>query len=181
MRRSRPRSGKTQPSCTSCGRAELPNDPDLSQVLHDGKKAACQVAVASIAAARLERGEEPPSEDTGNYCSARAKLAPQSLKAISCEVAEELEKAVDPGWLWKDTHHAKLGDGFTFTMPDTPANQQPYPQEDTQQPGSAAMAPWRFHRLPGRTGPWMARPPALLGETLPRRHPLSHRHRRKGS
>ena len=107
----------------------------LSQVLRDGKEAACQAAVASIAVARLERGEEPPSEDTGDSCRARAKLAPQALKAISCEVAEELEQAADPGWLWKGTHHAKLVDGFTFTMPDTPANQQQYPQAKTQQPG----------------------------------------------
>jgi len=56
----------------------------LSQVLRDGKEAACQAAVASIAAARLERGEEPPTEDTGDYCRARAKLAPHALKAISC-------------------------------------------------------------------------------------------------
>ena len=107
----------------------------LSQVLRDGKEAACQAAVASIAAARLERGEEPPTEDTGDYCRARAKLAPLALKAISCEVAEELEQAADPGWLWKGTHHAKLVDGFTFTMPDTPANQQQYPQAKTQQSG----------------------------------------------
>ena len=70
----------------------------LSQVLRDGKEAACQAAVASIAAARLERGEEPPTEDTGDYCRARAKLAPRALKAISCEVAEELEQVVDSQW-----------------------------------------------------------------------------------
>ena len=58
-----------------------------------------------------------------------------ALKAISCEVAEELERAADPCWLWKGTHHAKLVDGFTFTMPDTPANQRQYPQAKTQQPG----------------------------------------------
>lgn len=107
----------------------------LSQVLRDGKEAACRAAVARIAAARLERGEEPPTEDTGDYCRARAKLAPQALKAISCEVAEELEQVADPCWLWKGTHHAKLVDGFTFTMPDTPANQRRYPQAKTQQPG----------------------------------------------
>jgi len=95
----------------------------LSQVLRDGKEAACQAAVASIAAARLERSEEPPTEDTGDSSRARAKLAPQALKAISCEVAEELEQAADPRWLWKGVHHAKLVDGFTFTMPDTAACQ----------------------------------------------------------
>ncbi|MEK6575846.1 MAG: IS4 family transposase, partial [Chloroflexota bacterium] len=31
--------------------------------------------------------------------------------------------------------HAKLIDGFTFTMPDTPQNQAEYPQAKTQQPG----------------------------------------------
>ena len=107
----------------------------LSQVLRDGKEAACQAAVASIVAACLERGEAPPTEDTGDYCRARAKLVPQALKAISREVAEELEQAAEPGWLWKGTHHAKLVDGFTFTMPDTPANQAEYPQAKTQQPG----------------------------------------------
>ena len=107
----------------------------LSQVLRDGKEAACQAAVASIVAACLERGEAPPTEDTGDYCRSRAKLAPQALKAISREVAEELEQAAEPGWLWKGTHHAKLVDGFTFTMPDTPANQAEYPQAKTQQPG----------------------------------------------
>jgi len=35
-----------------------------------------------------------------------------------------------PGWLWKDTQHAKLVDGFTFRMPDRPANQRRYPQAE---------------------------------------------------
>lgn len=107
----------------------------LSQVLRDGKEASCQAAVAGIAAECLERGAEPPTSDTGDYCRARAKLAPQALKAISREVAEELEQAAEPDWLWKGTHHAKLVDGFTFTMPDTPANQAEYPQAKTQQAG----------------------------------------------
>lgn len=98
-------------------------------MLRDGKEA----AVASIAAARLERGEEPPTRDAGDYCRARAKLASQALKAIGCEVAEDLEQAADPGWVWKGTQHVKLIDGFPFTMPDTPANQEQYPQAKTQQ------------------------------------------------
>jgi putative transposase len=32
-------------------------------------------------------------------------------------------------------HHARLIDGFTFTMPDTPANQSQYPQAESQRPG----------------------------------------------
>ncbi len=37
--------------------------------------------------------------------------------------------------VWKDKHHAKLIDGFTFTMPDTPKNQAKYPQQKTQKVG----------------------------------------------
>jgi hypothetical protein len=40
------------------------------------------------------------------------------LKAISCKAADKLEPAADPCWLWKGTHHAKLVNGFTFTMPE---------------------------------------------------------------
>ena len=55
----------------------------LSHVLCDEKEAACQAAVASVAAARLEWGEEPPTEDTGDYCRARAKLAPTGRSKLS--------------------------------------------------------------------------------------------------
>ena len=50
-------------------------------------------------------------------------------------MAEELEQASDESWLWKGKHHAKLIDGFTFTMPDTPKNQAQYPQQKAQKPG----------------------------------------------
>ncbi len=39
-----------------------------------------------------------------------------------------------PAWLWNGLH-AKLVDGFTFTMPDTPENQAAFPQIGEQRPG----------------------------------------------
>ena len=39
---------------------------------------------------------------------------------LTVEVAEQLQLQADPAWLWKG-RHAKLIDGFTFTMPDTDA------------------------------------------------------------
>jgi hypothetical protein len=107
----------------------------LSQVLRDKKEAACQSAVANVVSYRLSQGLKPPSEDTGDYCRARAKLSEAALHEVSNEVAEELEQAADARWLWKDKHHAKLIDGFTFTMPDTPKNQAKYPQQKAQKPG----------------------------------------------
>lgn len=107
----------------------------LSQVLRDGKEASCQAAVARIVSYRHQQGLMVPTEDTGDYCRARAKLSEAALCELSCEVAEELEQAAKPEWLWKGKHHAKLIDGFTFTMPDTPKNQTRYPQQKAQQPG----------------------------------------------
>ena len=48
-------------------------------------------------------------------------------------------------WLWHD-RHAKLVDGFTFTMPDTPANQDAFPQQGSQAPG-VGFSPESWHPL----------------------------------
>ena len=106
----------------------------LAQVLRDGKQAACQYAVAQITACRLREGLTSPTSDTGDYCRARAKLSEAALRQITVETAGELEQQADPEWLWKG-RHAKLVDGFTFTMPDTPANQAEYPQQPSQKTG----------------------------------------------
>ncbi len=106
----------------------------LAQVLQDGKGVACTSAVAHIATYLLQTGQRPPSGDTGAYCRARAKLKETALQRLTRESAGQLEQAVDPSWWWKGLH-AKLVDGFTFTMPDTPENQAAFPQNRTQQPG----------------------------------------------
>jgi putative transposase len=106
----------------------------LGQVLRDGKEASCQAAVARVAAHQQQRGAATPTADTGDYCRARAKLSEAALHDLASEVAEELEAQAEGDWLWKG-RHAKLVDGFTFTMPDTPANQAAYPQNVAQKPG----------------------------------------------
>ncbi len=106
----------------------------LGQVLRDGKEASCQSAVANIVTHQQQAGLAVPTSDTGDYCKARAKLSEAALHDLTCEVADELEQRVDAAWLWKG-RHAKLVDGFTVTMPDTPANQARYPQAKTQKKG----------------------------------------------
>ena len=106
----------------------------LSQVLQDDKQAACQAAVARATCYCLQKRIPFPAADTGSYCRARAKLPEAALRELSCEVAEETETAAQEDWLWKGKH-AKLIDGFTFTMPDTPKNQAEYPQQKSQKPG----------------------------------------------
>jgi hypothetical protein len=107
----------------------------LSQVLRDGKEASCQAAVARVVSHCQQQGLHAPTEDTGDYCRARAKLSAAAIRDLSCEVSQELEQAAAADWLWKGRHHAKLIDGFTFTMPDTAANQAAYPHPKTQRRG----------------------------------------------
>lgn len=106
----------------------------LGQVLRDGKEASCQAAVSCVVAYCLQREVTTPTADTGDYCRARAKLAEAALRDLTREVAAEVEEQADPAWLWLGLH-AKLVDGFTFTMPDTEENQAAYPQAKTQKPG----------------------------------------------
>lgn len=106
----------------------------LSQVLRDGKEASCQAAVARVVAHCQQERRAVPTSDTGDYCRARGKLPNGALQELSGAVAQDLECAAEQSWLWKG-RHAKLIDGFTFTMPDTPSNQARYPHPKTQADG----------------------------------------------
>jgi hypothetical protein len=83
----------------------------LSQVLRDGKEASCQSAVARILSYCMLKGLRVPTQDTGDYCRAPNKLSEGTLRDVSCEVAEEIEQAAVPKWLWNSKLHAKLVDG----------------------------------------------------------------------
>jgi len=106
----------------------------LAQSLRDGKTASCQQAVADIAAYMHQTGGRAPSGDTGDYCRARAKLDLSALRELTRDAAAQMEAQAPSRWLWKGLH-AKLVDGFTFTMPDTPDNQEVFPQLTSQEPG----------------------------------------------
>ena len=106
----------------------------LGQVLRDSKEASCQAAVAFVVSYCLLKDLAVPTSDTGDYCRARAKLSEAALRDLTREIAAEVEEQADPAWLWLGLH-AKLVDGFTFTMPDTEQNQRQYPQSKSQKPG----------------------------------------------
>jgi len=106
----------------------------LAQTLRDGKGAACAAAVADIATYTQQTQRPMPSGDTGDYCRARAKLDPEALRALVRQSARQLADDSRDDWLWR-SRHAKLVDGFTFTMPDTPDNQHAFPQQTNQARG----------------------------------------------
>ena len=106
----------------------------LSQVLADGKMRSCTAAVARVIDFAILTEQDPPSTDTSAYCRARHKLDEKALYELVVESAAKIECAAPHEWLWCG-RHAKLVDGFTATMPDTPENQAEFPQQKSQKPG----------------------------------------------
>jgi len=105
----------------------------LSQVLEEDKS--CRAAVARVAALLVASGPKACSEDTAAYCRARPKLPTKLLQHLTTQAASNLEQLVPREWLWHGKH-VTLVDGTTLTMPDTPENQQAYPQLVSQAPGA---------------------------------------------
>ena len=106
----------------------------LSQVLFKDEHRSCIAAVARVVALRvaLERG--PCSTNTGAYCRARGKLSEKVLRQLTMDVGEGCEAKLDQQWLWHG-RHVYLVDGTTVSMPDTPENQEAYPQNPQQKEG----------------------------------------------
>jgi len=106
----------------------------IGQVLQDGKGSSCNAAVTNAARLMIEHGMDPPSPDSGEYCRARHKLNAEVLRQLVGEISQKMSSLNPEHWLWQGKR-VKLVDGFTFTMPDTPENQDEFPQANTQAPG----------------------------------------------
>ena len=94
----------------------------------------CRSAVARLIAHRMSRGIPACSSKTGAYCQARKRLPEKFFSRVTCLVGRALDSKVNPEWLWKG-RRVYMFDGTTVTMPDTPENQQAYPQLYNQKPG----------------------------------------------
>ena len=94
----------------------------------------CRAAVARLITHRLSRGQSSCSTETGAYCQARKRLPEKFFADVARESGQTLDKHAPSEWLWKD-RRVYMFDGSTVSMPDTPENQNAYPQHDSQQPG----------------------------------------------
>ncbi len=103
----------------------------LGQVLGENKW--CCQAVLRVMVLLAALGRRPCAADTAAYCRARAKLPALVIRRLANRLADRLEEAAQP-WHWKQ-RVVQLVDGTTVSMPDTPANQERYPQPRTQRPG----------------------------------------------
>jgi hypothetical protein len=104
----------------------------LSQVLSADHS--CRAAVARLIAHLVSRGEKPCSAQTGAYCQARERLPEKFFADVACSVGRALDAKADQRWLWKG-RRVYMFDGTTVSMPDTPANQEAYPQVYNQKAG----------------------------------------------
>lgn len=104
----------------------------LSQGVHKDKT--CLAAALRIAVLLVVLSRTPGDTDSGSYCRARAKLPHVLLRRLAVQVGRRLERQVPDSWLWQG-RHAMLVDGFTVLLPDTPDNQQRWPQHPRQKPG----------------------------------------------
>ena len=94
----------------------------------------CRAAVARLLAHRVSRGQRPCSAETSAYCQARKRLPEEFFAEVARKVGQSLDSSAKKEWLWKGKRVFAY-DGSTVSMPDTPENQQAYPQPPQQQAG----------------------------------------------
>jgi hypothetical protein len=104
----------------------------LSQVLDPDHS--CRAAVARFLAWRAARRLPPCATDTGAYCKARQRLPEGVLARLTRATGRRVQDRAPAAWTWNG-RPIKVVDGTTVSMPDTPANQQAFPQPDSQEPG----------------------------------------------
>ena len=104
----------------------------LSQVLSQDHS--CRAAVSRLITHRLSRGQSSCSAETGAYCQAKKRLPEGVFADVARQVGRTLDASAQSDWRWKD-RRVYLFDGSTVSMPDTPENQNAYPQHDSQKPG----------------------------------------------
>jgi hypothetical protein len=106
----------------------------LSQMLFKGEQRSCLAAVSRVVTLMVALGRRPPSDNTGDYCRARAKLPEPVIRRLTLDAAARMEQAIPVSWLWR-CRHVKLVDGTTATTADTPQNQAVWPQSSAQAAG----------------------------------------------
>ena len=103
----------------------------FSQVLDaDG---GCKEVIRKLQSYASIKGIKIPSSSTASYCTARKKLDEQMLSKILAHTAERIELMPETGIL--NNRRVIVVDGTGVSMPDTPQNQDAWPQLSTQKPG----------------------------------------------
>jgi hypothetical protein len=104
----------------------------LSQVLaQDG---ACKEVLMKFLAWLASALGKSASSNTAGYCKARKRLREEDITGVHHQVADKIEERARPEDLWRG-RRVKVVDGSSVSMPDTPENQERYPQPKAQKKG----------------------------------------------
>jgi len=104
----------------------------VCQVLSDDRS--CRRVVDEHIARCALHGQRVPSSSTGAYCDARQRL-PQPLVSVLCDEVARVARTIATGEPCVPAPATLLIDGTGFSMPDTPENQQAFPQSASQREG----------------------------------------------
>ena len=94
----------------------------------------CQSIVDDAAIKRLIGGLPVCSTHTGAYCQARKRLPLEMISTLTCHTGRTITERTPNRWHWRG-RPVRLVDGATVKLPDTPDNQEVYPQPSSQQAG----------------------------------------------
>lgn len=94
----------------------------------------CQQAVNQANVSRLVSGLKENSARTGGYCSARKRLPLEMVQVLAQHTGSLIATNTQKAWKWRG-REVKIVDGTTITLPDTPSNQEHYPQHVNQSEG----------------------------------------------
>ncbi len=94
----------------------------------------CQNIVDDAAIKRLRGGLPICSTHTGAYCQARKRLPLEMISTLTRHTGRMITEGTPNRWHWRG-RPVRLVDGATVTLPDTPENQEVYPQPSSQQAG----------------------------------------------
>ena len=98
----------------------------------------CREAVRKLMAyVRLDSpgaGNGTISADCAGYCQARARIPLGVIDQVHAHLVERMQKHIPHAAHWHG-RHVKLVDGTGVSMPDTPENQERWPQTAGQKPG----------------------------------------------
>jgi len=114
----------------------LPPTETLAMFLAQALSAdrSCQYAVNSFVARRVAGGLSACSTATGAFCRARKRLPEAMVSSLLRFTGQRLVDTAPHTANWQG-RRVRLVDGTTVTMPDTPANQEAFPQTRRQKPG----------------------------------------------
>lgn len=106
----------------------------LAQTL--APQTSCRDIVRKVQAWWLLRaaGALAGSSSTAAYTKARQRLEPEIIRDIGSHLVARLEGRVQASQLWLG-RRVRMVDGTTVSMPDTPDNQEKYPQSSSQKAG----------------------------------------------